>query len=69
MADLLHDDHVEEYPQLGEKIRDKHNWLAILENHPSLPILIDQRFKLSGDFGIVERTLEFDGNRIFSCAA
>ena len=48
-------------------IRGKLNWLAIGENYPGLPSLIDHRFKLGGDLGVVEMTLEYGCNRNYSC--
>jgi ketosteroid isomerase-like protein len=67
MADLLHDDYVEEYPQSGEKIRGKDNVRTVYENYPGLPTLIDYSYRLSGDLAVVEVTLEYDGNRMNVC--
>ena len=67
MADLVHEDYVEEYPQSGERIRGKQNALGILENYPSLPSVIEHSYALSGDLGVVKMTLDYDGQRIYAC--
>jgi ketosteroid isomerase-like protein len=67
IADLMHDDYVEEYPQSGEKIRGKDNVRTVYENYPGLPMLIDYSCRLSGDLAVVEVTLEYDGNRMNVC--
>jgi ketosteroid isomerase-like protein len=67
IADLMHDDYVEEYPQSGEKIRGKDNVRTVYENYPGLPTLIDYSYKLSGELAVVEVTLEYEGNRMNLC--
>jgi ketosteroid isomerase-like protein len=66
-AELLHDDHVEEYPQSGERIRGKDNRRKIAENYPGLPNVTDHSYKISGDLAVIETTLEYDGNRMHAC--
>jgi hypothetical protein len=41
IAELVHDDVVEEYPQAGERIRDKQNYLSVFENIPLMPNVIE----------------------------
>jgi ketosteroid isomerase-like protein len=67
IADLMHDDYVEEYPQSGERIRGKDNWRKIAENYPGLPNMTDHSYVLSGDLGVMKMTLEYDGNRVYAC--
>jgi ketosteroid isomerase-like protein len=68
MANLMHDDYAEEYPQSGEKIRGKHNARSILENYPGgLPNMIDHSYVVSGDLGVMKMTLEYGGNRVYAC--
>jgi SnoaL-like domain len=67
MAELVHEDYVEEYPQSGERIRGKQNALSILENYPSLPSVIEHSYVLSGDLGVAKLTLDYDGQRIYAC--
>jgi ketosteroid isomerase-like protein len=67
IADLVHDDYVEEYPQSGERIRGKQNARSILQNYPGLPNLIDHSYVLSGDLGVMKLTLDYDGQRIYAC--
>jgi ketosteroid isomerase-like protein len=68
MANLMHDDYTEEYPQSGEKIRGKHNARSILENYPGgLPNMIDHSYVVSGDLGVMKMTLEYGGNRVYAC--
>lgn len=67
IADLMHDDYVEEYPQSGERIRGKDNVRTVYENYPGLPTLIDYSYRLSGDLAFIEITLEYDGNRTNVC--
>jgi limonene-1,2-epoxide hydrolase len=67
IADLMHDDYVEEYPQSGERIRGKDNARAVYGSYPALPTLIDYSYRLSGDLAIIEMTLEYDGNRMNVC--
>jgi ketosteroid isomerase-like protein len=63
IADLVHDDIVEEYPQSEKRIRGKQNYLSIFENFPVMPNVLNYRLTLSGDLAIAERTVEYDGNR------
>ena len=65
--ELLDDDYVEEYPQSGERIRGKDNRRKIAENYPGLPNLTDHSYKMSGDLAVIEMTLEYEGNRLYSC--
>ena len=66
-AELFHDDYVEEYPQSGERIRGKQNARAVNENYPGLPSLINRSYNISGDLGVMELTLEYDGDRVHAC--
>ncbi len=66
-AELFHDDYVEEYPQSGERIRGKQNVRAVNENYPGLPSLINRSYNISGDLGVMELTLEYDGDRVHAC--
>jgi ketosteroid isomerase-like protein len=66
-AELFHDDYVEEYPQSGERIRGKQNARAVNENYPGLPSLINRSYNISGDLGVMEMTLEYDGDRVHAC--
>ena len=68
-VDLLHDDHVTEYPQSGERISGRDDWRKIAENYPGgLPDMIDHSFKLNGDLGVGEMVFEYDGHRVYVCA-
>jgi hypothetical protein len=67
MEELLHDDYIEEYPQSGERIRDKDNWRKIAENYSGLPSAIERGYVLSGDLGVMKMTLDYDGNRVYAC--
>ena|SRR5215211_5135425 len=67
MEELLHDDYIEEYPQSGERIRDKDNWRKIAENYPGLPSAIERSYVLSGDLGVMKMTPDYDGNRVYAC--
>jgi hypothetical protein len=67
MAELVHEDYVEEYPQSGERIRGKQNALSILQNYPSLPNVIEHSYALSVDLGVLKLTLDYDGQRIYAC--
>ena len=66
-AELYHDDYVEEYPQSGERIRGKQNARAVNENYPGLPSLINRSYNISGNLGVMEMTLEYDGDRVHAC--
>ena len=66
-ADFLHDDYVEEYPQSGERIRGKQNWLSIVKAYPSLPKMIDYSLEVGGELCVLEATLEYDSNRVYVC--
>jgi ketosteroid isomerase-like protein len=68
LADLVHDDVVEEYPQSGERVRGKQNYLSVFENIPVMPNVIDYRFTLSGDLAIAERTVEYGGSHSYNTA-
>jgi hypothetical protein len=57
-VELLHDDYIEEFPQSGERIRGKDNWLKMAENYLGLPSL-DHSYKLSGDLAVIELTVEY----------
>ena len=66
-ADFLHDDYVEEYPQSGERIRGKQNWLSIVNSYPGLPKLIDYSLEVSGELSVLEEILEYESNRVYIC--
>jgi hypothetical protein len=68
VAELVHDDVVEENPQSGARIKGKHNYLSVFKNIPVMPNVIDYRFTLSGDLAIAERTVEYGGNRSYITA-
>ena len=68
IADLVHDDIVEEYPQSGETIRGKQNYLNVFENIPLMPNVLEYRLTLSGELAIAERTVEYGGNRSYNTA-
>lgn len=68
IADLVHDDIVEEYPQSEKRIRGKQNYLNIFENIPFMPNVLNYRLTLSGDLAIAERSVEYDGNRPYNTA-
>ena len=68
IADLMHDDYVEEFPQSGERIRGKQDARSVLENFPGgLPKLVDHSYVVSGDLGVMKMTLEYGGNRVYAC--
>ena len=67
IAELMHDDVVEEYPQSGERIRGKDNVRALYESHPGLPKLVDYNFEVSGELSVLEAILEYDSNRVYVC--
>ena len=66
-AGFLHDDYVEEYPQSGERIRGKHNWLSIVKNYPGLPKILDSSLQVSGELGVLDAILEYDSERVYIC--
>ena len=66
-AELFHDDYVEEYSQSGERIRGKQNARAVNENYPGLSSVINRSYNMSGDLGVMEMTLEYDGDRVHAC--
>lgn len=68
IADHMHDDYVEEFPQSGERIRGKQNARIVLENFPGgLPNLVDHSYVVSGDLGVMKMTLDYGGNRVYAC--
>ncbi len=68
IAELMHDDYVEEFPQSGEKIRSKQHARSVLENYPGgLPNLVDRSYVVSGDLGVMKMTLEYGGDRVYAC--
>lgn len=68
IADLVHEDVVEEYPQSGERIRGKQDYLSVFESIPLMPNVLEYRLTLSGDLAIAERTVEYGGNRSYNTA-
>jgi ketosteroid isomerase-like protein len=66
LEDLLHEDVVEQYPRSGERIRGLQNYQSYVENIPKIPNVIDYSIKVSGDPTIAERTVEYDGNRMYN---
>ena len=67
IAELVHEDYVEEYPQSGERIRGKDNARTVYENYPSIPNLIDYSYRVNGDLAVIEMILDYDGNRMNVC--
>ena len=68
IADLMHDDYVEEFPQSGERISSKQDARNVLEHFPGgLPSLVDHSYVVSGDLGVMKMTLDYGGNRVYAC--
>ncbi len=68
IADLMHDDYVEEFPQSGERIRGMQDARSVLENFPgALPNLLDHSYVVSGDLGAMKMNLDYGGNRVYAC--
>ena len=67
IAELMHDDYVEEYPQSGERIRGKDVARTVYENYPSVPELVDYTHRVAGDMAVVEMVLDYDGHRMNAC--
>jgi ketosteroid isomerase-like protein len=68
IAELVHDDVVEECPQSAEKIRGKQNYLSTFEDIPIMPNVTGYRFKVSGDLAVAEKTVEYLGARMYNTA-
>ena len=67
MAELMHDDYIEEYPQSGERIRGRQNARSVYENYPSMPNLMDFSYSISGDLAVVEMVVDYDGHVMNAC--
>ena len=68
IAELMHDDYVEEFPQSSERIRGRQNAKSVLENYPGgLPNLVDHSYVTGGDLGVMKMTLEYGGKRVYAC--
>ena len=68
IAELMHDDYVEEFPQSGERIHGKQDARSVLENFPGgLPNLVDHSYVVSRDLGVMKMTLDYGGNRVYAC--
>ena len=67
IADLMHDDYVEEYPQSGERFVGKEYARVVYENYPGIPTLIDYSHMVSWDLAVVEMILDYDGKLMNVC--
>ena len=63
VADVYHDDAVQEWPQSGERIVGRANIVAINQNYPGLPKGTIRRVTGSGDLWVTEVTLDYGGDR------
>jgi SnoaL-like domain len=60
-SDFYSEDAVEEWPQSGERIRGRHNIMAINRNYPGFPKPTPRRTLASGDLVVSEVVLDYDG--------
>jgi ketosteroid isomerase-like protein len=66
--ELVYEDYVEEYPQLGERIRGIQTARTVNENYPGdLPNMVEHSFELNRDLGVLEMLVEHDGNPVHIC--
>ena len=54
-----HDDFVQEWPQSGERIRGKENFIEINKNYPGIPSMKLRDIKGDGDVWVAEITLDY----------
>ena len=68
LADLLHEDAVQEWPQSGERIRGKKNITAINDNYPGMPTAKMRRVSTAGDLVVAELLLDYGGKPVHLCS-
>ena len=69
IADCLHQDFVEEYPQSGERITGLRNWRTMMESYPGMPKASNSIVRVCGDLGVAEAKLEYpNGQTYWSCS-
>jgi ketosteroid isomerase-like protein len=59
--EIFTEDYVQEWPQSGERIVGRDNARAIVENYPGVPTATPRRTVVSGDLGVGEVALDYDG--------
>lgn len=55
----LHEDFVESYPQSGERVVGKDNYLALIRNHPTFPGIAVRRHVGRDDLWVTEVGLDY----------
>jgi len=55
----LHDDFVEIYPQSGERVAGKDNYLALISNHPTFPGIEVRRHIGRDDLWVTEARFDY----------
>jgi len=68
--DDLHDDFVETYPQSGEQVVGRDNYLALIRHHPTFPAIAVRRHVGRDDLWVTEIGLDYakDGRPVWeSC--
>lgn len=55
----LHDDFVESWPQSGERIVGKDNYLQVIRNHPTFPAITVRRHVGKDDLWVTEAGLDY----------
>lgn len=64
LADLLHEDYVEEFPQSGERIKGKENWRKVYEAFPNMPEIKGYNLHVAGDIAVLEMLLDYPDSGI-----
>jgi SnoaL-like domain len=67
IANLKHEDYVEDYPQSGERIRGKDNTRTADEDYPGIPNLVGNSYRLVRDLAVVEMIPDDEGKRMNVC--
>lgn len=55
----LHDEFTELYPQSGERIRGKDNWLSLVRNYPGFPAVAVRRHIGREDLWVTEAAFDY----------
>lgn len=55
----VHEDFVETYPQSGERVRGRKNWLGLLQSNPTLPAITIKRHLGRDDVWVTEAAFDY----------
>lgn len=66
MDELFHEDAIMDWPQFGERVRGAENRREVYARLPALPAITPRRIFGEGDLWVLEATLDYGEDAVFS---